>query len=543
MDMPSPNSPPRDRLRHKWFPAIVILTAIAWWIYRALDVRYMTSRDLMVAAISTLAISAWYLFSSNRPPRTRAKIVAACWAAAFVLLAVFKPVYNGDMGIYSWHLRFAADTAPPLTPIATDAAITDWQTTPHDYPAFLGGGYWPEVKNVTLDPDWQAHPPQLVWRHEIGAGWSAFAIAGSYAFTQEQRGDQELVTCYQLETGAPVWTHADAVRFDPADLQGGLGGIGPRATPTIVDAKAYTQGATGIVNCLDARTGHVLWSHDTTAETGADVTIWGKSGSPLLLDDQVIVSVGAPADLDARDKFHSSLVAYDAKTGDVRWAAGNRPAAYTTPIAATLAGVRQILVVNESYLTAHRASDGKVLWEQPWGSETDTTASCIQPIPLPGDRVMLCKGYGFGVSQLVITRDAEGKFTAKPIWEPPTVTVMKSKFSNLVLRDGYTYGLDEVMLECMELETGHVAWKKRRQPEFGHGQLLLVGDVILVLSETGELALVKVSPQRYQELASIQALDAANITWNTLAFSAPYLLVRNAHEAACYRLPLVGEPQ
>ena len=467
--------------------------------------------------------------------------MAGCWLAVFALLAVFKPVYNGDMGIYAWRLRFAATPDQSLATADSKSSISDWRTTPHDYPGFLGLGYWPEVKGVTLDPDWQAHPPELVWRHEIGAGWSSFAIVGNYAFTQEQRGDQELVTCYRLDTGAPVWTHADTARFDPADFQGGLGGIGPRCTPTIVGERVYTQGATGIVNCLEARTGRVVWTHDTIAETGADVTVWGKSGSPLVTDGVVIISVGAPLDLAAREKFHSSLVAYDAESGEVLWAAGSRPASYATPVVATLAGVRQILIVNESYVTAQRATDGKVLWEQPWGSETDTSASCVQPIPLADDRVLLCKGYGVGVSLLQVARDADGHFTAKPVWDPPINPVMKSKFANLALRDGYAYGLDEVLVECLDVATGNIKWKKRRHPEFGHGQLMLVGDKLLVISETGELALVEASPERYHELASIQALDAANVTWNNPAFSAPYVLVRNAREAACYRLPILSD--
>jgi outer membrane protein assembly factor BamB len=547
--MPSDSSKPSQSsvnsvlgrpLRHKWFPAVVLASATSWWIWRAIDVRYMTSHHLMVVAGSAVLISAWYLAYGGRPTRTRAKIVGACWFVALALSAVFKPVYNGDMGIYSWRLRFAADPATSALVRGPGGEIKDWQTTPRDYPGFLGGNYWAEVKGVPLDPDWQTHPPQLVWRHEIGAGWSSFAIVGNYAFTQEQRGDQELVSCYRLDTGEPVWTHEDTARFDPADFQGGLGGIGPRATPTVVDGKVYTQGGTGIVNCLDARSGRVVWSHDTTAETGAAVTIWGKSGSPVVTDGIVLVNVGAPAEAEVRGKFDSSLVAYDAETGKVRWAAGNRPASYASPVVVTLSGERQVVMLNESYVTAHRARDGAVLWEYPWANESDTTASCVQPIPLSGDRVLLCKGYGYGTSLLSISRDAEGKYAAKPVWDPPINPAMKSKFANPIVHDGYVYGLDEVMLECMELETGKIAWKKRRHPEFGHGQVMLLGDKLLVLSETGELALVEATPERYHELCSIQALDEANITWNNPAFSMPYFLIRNAHQAACYRLPLVN---
>src|SRR5205085_2082707 len=132
----------------------------------------------------------------------------------------------------------------------------DWRPTPHDYSRFLGNGYWAEVKGVELETDWKTHPPQELWRHEIGAGWSAFSIVGNYAVTQEQRGENELVTSYKVDTGEPVWTHADKTRFDPADVKGSLGGPGPRATPTVLGDRIFTQGGTGIVNCLDARTGN-----------------------------------------------------------------------------------------------------------------------------------------------------------------------------------------------------------------------------------------------------------------------------------------------
>jgi outer membrane protein assembly factor BamB len=205
---------------------------------------------------------------------------------------------------------------------------------------------------------------------------------------------------------------------------------------------------------------------------------------------------------------------------------------------ATLAGERQIIVVNEGWVTGHRASDGQVLWEFPWADKDDGSASCPQPVPLEGDRLFLSKGYGVGCSLLSIQRDDGGIFSATPLWQPPIKKVMKTKFSNVLVRDGFVYGLDDVLLECIELETGAVKWKKRRTPVFGHGQIMLIGNTILVLSEAGELALVEATPGEYRELANLQALDDGNVTWNNPAFSPPYLLVRNALEAACYHLPV-----
>jgi outer membrane protein assembly factor BamB len=366
-------------------------------------------------------------------------------------------------------------------------------------------------------------------------------VVGNYGFTQEQRGNEELVCCYRLIDGSIVWTHADSVRFDPSDVAGGVGSVGPRATPTVANGKVFSQGATGIVNCLDARTGKTIWSHDTVKETKASLLQWGKSGSPLVVDDKVIISIGAPEDESLRKQFDHSIVAYDAQSGDICWHNGNRIADYASPLVATFCAEQQIIVINQGWVSSHRVGDGSILWEYPWSKIGDTEDSAVQPIPLPGDRLFLCKGYGIGASLWKIRQKTDDQFAVEPQWTPSIIPAMKSKFSSVVLRNGYIYGLDDTLLECIELQTGKVMWKSRRRPTFGHGQIILAGDALLVVSESGEVVLVEVSPQRYHEIGCIQALDSNNPTWNNPAFSKPYLLIRNAHEAACYRLSLVED--
>lgn len=531
----------RDRVRHVWFPIIVIGLVVVWWLRREAATGYTTLVHVLVILVSAVLLSAWFAGFGGGRKRVRHWIVRVGWLAFIAWMVMMKPVYNGDMGIYAWRWRFGRSADEMLAGATGGGEASEWRTTPHDYPRFLGNDYWAEVPGVELETDWQAYPPEEVWRHEIGAGWSGIAIVGDYAVTQEQRGNVELVSCYRVDTGELVWAHGDQTRFDPADFQGSIGGIGPRATPTIHDGRILTQGGTGIVNCLDARTGVVIWSHDTHAEIGADPLVWGQAGSPLVAGDLVIVSVGAPNDEAARENFDSSLVAYDFETGSLRWAAGSRQASYASPLVATLAGERQIVMVNEEYITAHRVDDGTVLWEYPWANEGDSNATTTQPIPLAGDRLFLSKGYGVGSSLLRVSKEADGRFAVEPLWDPPIKRVMKTKFANVVVRDGYVYGLDEVLLSCVEIATGDRKWKKRRNPAFGHGQIMLIGDLILVLSESGEVALVEATPEKYRELAQMQALDSANATWNTPAFAAPYLLVRNAREIACYRLPLADD--
>jgi outer membrane protein assembly factor BamB len=518
---------------------LIVGAALAWWLWQAWQSRYQTFNHVLVVLLAIIGLSAWYLMFGTARRWKRLAVVGAVWLLIVMGGTVFQPVYNGAMGIDHWKLRYAREADQKLRQIDSAGIADDWQTLPRDYPRFLGNGYWAEVHGVSLETDWQSHPPRELWRREIGGGWSSFAIVGNYAVTQEQRGENELVTCYRLETGEPVWTHADKARFDPADFQGSLGDIGPRATPTIVGERIYAQGGTGIVNCLDARTGEVIWSCDTAKEFETPVTTWGKSGSPLVVDGMVVISVGATGDASGEDDTspgaNCSLVAFDAESGEVRWADGTRRAAYASPVVATLAGERQIIIVNHSWVTSHRASDGKVLWEHPWADENDSNASASQPVPLDGDRLFLSKGYGTGASLLSVRRDAAG-FALEPLWKPPIKRVMKTKFSNVVVRDGFVYGLDDVLLSCIELETGKLQWKKRRDPEFGYGQILLVGDAILVLSETGELVLVECTPEEYRELANVQALEPENVTWNNPAFAPPYLVVRNGREAVCYEV-------
>ena len=532
------------RSRRVWFPWVwmgLIVGAYLLFQLSGPDQDVKNFFRIIAVLLGLLGLSAWCLLGSGFSRPMRWGVGLAPWVLGLVFFSQVELINNGDVGVVGWRWRWAPKPDETLQlPDAVSAseeppAIRDWQTTPRDYPRFLGNGYWAEVRDVRLETDWRTHPPRELWRRKIGAGWSGFSIVGDYAVTQEQRGPNELVTCYNLHTGDIVWTHADPVRFDPRG-SGALGGVGPRATPTIHDAKVITQGATGVVNCLDARTGKVIWSHDTLAENQASNLLWGKSGSPLVVvrengDDMVVVSVGGAAG--------RSLVAYHLDTGQVLWSAGHRRSSYASPVLTRLVGEPQILSINEDYITSYRIDDGAVLWEHPWPGDSNANASIPQPIPLAGDRVFLSKGYGVGASLLQIKRDEQGAFHVRPLWKPAIRPVMKTKMGNDVVRDGFVYGLDGGILQCLELETGKSRWKKRRHPAIGHGQIMLVGDMILILSESGELVLVEASPKKYRELARMQVLDESEVTWNNPAFSPPYLLVRNAQEAACYELPLV----
>ncbi len=540
----SPEATNKKPARLRWFPLLWLLLVGGSLIgirTSGLDQDYKNSATAICLALILVGLTGWVFLCSRYTMRKRLLWGGLPWLVVVALRGSVDMVNNGDVGIVSWRWRWSASHDQRLeVPTSEQGATFDWVTTSHDYPSFLGGGYWAEVPNVHLAVDWENNPPTEMWRCPVGAGWSGFAIVGEYAVTQEQRGEQELVVCYRITTDDPegeiVWTHGDPVRFDPSGA-GALGYVGPRATPTIYDGRVITMGATGILNCLDARTGELLWSHDTLKENNTDNIMWGKANSPAILAEEgeptlVVVSVGAPT---------ASLIAYDLETGKEVWAKGHRRSSYASPVVCELLGERQILTVNEDFLTAHSANDGSVLWEFPWDGNSDSNATASQPLPLGDDQVFVSKGYGIGASLLQIVRNEEGRIVPKPLWNPPVRKVMKTKLGNVVVRDGFIYGLDGGILQCIDIEQGKSQWKKRRLPAIGHGQLMAIGDSLVIISETGELIVVAIDPEEYLELASMRIFSEDQITWNNPAFSAPYLLLRNARQAVCLKMPVVEE--
>ncbi len=518
--MPTLNS--KSRIR--WLPAAIIialtiLAIILLWSVDAPQRQWRVLQTVLVLMLSFLLMLLWLLFFSRLRWKVRLIAFGAIVLIIFLSTTLFRVKgFSGDLvPLLEW--RWSEKAAESLTSNAS--------TTPgafsKDYPQFLGPHRNGTVQGIKLARDWSERPPQLLWRQPIGAGWSAFAVVGNSAITQEQRGEHEMVVCYDLMSGQEQWSHSDRDRYEATPA-----GVGPRATPTIVEDRVYTLGATGILNCLDFATGERIWSEDILYDNDAELASWGMSGSPLILNDLVVVSAGG--------KDGKSLVAYHKDTGERVWRDGSDPAGYSSPLMATLAGVPQILIFNYGSVAAHDPSDGGILWQHPWPNTTE----CIsQPVPLPNDHLFVSSGYGIGCKLFQIAHDADNQLKATLVWETPR---LKAKFTNVVYRDGYIYGLDDGVLVCLDLTDGQRRWKRGR---YGHGQVILVdgpdeiddqNGLLLVSGESGDILLVEVNPNESKELARFPALTSK--TWNNPALAGQYLLVRNDREAACYELPL-----
>ena len=382
------------------------------------------------------------------------------------------------------------------------------------FPQFLGPDRTGVLRGVLLATSLDVRPPRLVWRHAVGAGWSGFAVADGLAITQEQRGGDEMVVAYDLMTGIPRWAHRDPIRYASV-----VAGDGPRATPTISGTRVATLGSTGLLTILDVRTGRRLWQKTIGPDNGALEPPWGRSGSPLVMNRRVIVSAGGPSG--------RSLVAYALDTGARVWSGGSDQAGYASPIVLTLLGLPQVVIFNQASLAGHDPDTGAALWSQPWPGESPNVAV---PIRIADDLVLASTGYGVGSKLVKLRRAADGSITTSIVWESLR---LKAKFTNPVLHEGFVYGLDDGVLTCIDAGTGERRWKAGR---YGHGQTLLVADVLLVSTEDGEIVLVEPSPAGHHELGRFTALDGK--TWNPPALAGKYLLVRNDREAALFEMAL-----
>jgi len=388
-------------------------------------------------------------------------------------------------------------------------------------PSTQSANYWTDFRGPLRDGHYQQTPirtawpsdgPPELWRIPVGGGYASMVVANGRVFTIEQRRDQEVVAAYDFGGGRELWTHAWDAHF-----QESMGGDGPRATPTWHDGKIYALGAEGDFVCLDAATGELLWGKNILEEHGASNLNWGMAASPLIVDEKVIVQPGG--------SNGNSVVAYHKETGEVIWTALDDKQAYTSPMEVTLGGRRQIISVSAQRMMGLAIEDGALLWDYPWTTSYDVNAA--QPLIVDENHALISAGYGHGAALVKVTASGAG-FRAEQVWQNIN---MKNKFTSSVLLDEYAYGLDENILAAIGVRSGERQWKGGR---YGYGQVILAGGHLIVLSERGDLALVKATPEGHQELARFSALSGK--TWNHPAISDARLLVRNQTEMACYDL-------
>ena len=510
-----------NHIRPRWTLGFVLL-GLPWVGVALLYVvpswdrfSHMQTTAVMAAGLLSIALAmVWLVGMSGLKWGQRGKgLLLLLGAGAGFAGLVRKDGHMGDfLPQLSWRWQAKpgeAATAPLEVKSHAGEAIAFTTDQPGDSPRFLGADGTNWRANAVLAEDWTTTAPKELWRRSIGLGWSGFVVAGEFAITQEQRGEDELTVAYRLSTGEPLWQHAEKARFEES-----MGGNGPRATPTAHDGKVYALGATGILTCLDGRRGALIWRRDTLLEAGHENLMWAKSSSPLIVGDRVIVTLG---------KGPQTLAAYATTTGEPVWRSGPSGSAYSSPVLIEVGGKPAVLTLFSKSVEAHDVATGAELWAWTEGFRA-ASANVTNPLFITPDRVLVAMGYGVGATMLKVAPNTAPEI----VWES---LKMKPKFTNLVVRGGQVWGLDEGRLACLDLARGDALW---RGSSFGHGQILGVGEALVIQSERGEVVIAEASARAERVLQRIPALSSK--TWNQPCLAGRHLLVRNDREVVCFEL-------
>jgi outer membrane protein assembly factor BamB len=428
-----------------------------------------------------------------------------------LLLAFLCCVGFAALGIYHYLnvRRYQANAAllrelqSARFPESTPARIGDW-------PGWRGPMRDGVSRETGLMTDWPGAGPPVVWQAPVGRGYSSMAVTGGRVFTQFQEGLNAVVIALDAETGRELW------RFHYPCAQTGDPTYGPcpRSTPTVDGDRVYVAGGNGHFHCLDVESGTLRWQKNFLQEFGARLPQWGMAFSPLIEGDLVVTHPGAPG---------RSVIAFKKFTGQLVWQAGDDPAGYSSPIAADLAGQRQLLMFTGKALLGLSLT-GEVMWRFPW--ETSYDCNVATPI-IRGDYVLLSSGYGKGCALLKAT----------PGWLAPTVTPVYehnelcTHFSSCVLVGEHIYGFSDTVLKCMEFRSGDIVWKRSG---LGRGSLLAADGLLYVLGENGQLVLAEATPQRFRERSSFRF--SKQRCWSVPVLAQGKLYVRDEEKLVCYDL-------
>jgi outer membrane protein assembly factor BamB len=509
----------------------------AWWLERVVGClgvmaaitvsvmwmdKTMLGPPIVVLTLpSTLAVFALTLATLSRMLSFRRTLVAI--ATSFLMAGFSTLLQNdgatGDFGFgFDWRWKptpeqiFLSSRDSDSNPTAASRPTAESFANP-EWPGFRGLNRDGIFHGSKIESDWNLSPPKEIWRVALGPAWSSFAVADPFLVTQEQRGEMEAIVCYDANTGREVWSHEIQSRFFDA-----LGGLGPRATPTLANNSVFALGAEGLLIRLAPTDGTAIWKVDLRELTQQPPPMWGFSCSPLVVDDLVIVHAAGPG--------NHGIIAFDSETGTVRWSVAADKDSYSSLHRTDFFGQVQVVFVGSHGVTFLDPSNGSTLLEHEFKI---SGYRAVQPAVVDTNRLLFTsESAGSRLIQLSMT---DGKLEAEVIW---TSRGIKPDFNDLVVHDGFIYGFDGAIFVCVDLQDGSRRWRKGR---YGKGQALLLADsgLLLVISEQGKLIVLEANPEEHREIASIEALNGK--TWNHPVVVGDRLYLRNANEAVCYQLP------
>jgi len=370
-----------------------------------------------------------------------------------------------------------------------------FHTPAADWPCFRGPDHNGISKETGWSAKWPAEGPKQLWQAKVGIGFASLAVSAGRVYTTGNAKDTDTVFCFDANTGAKLWEYAYPAPLDPKYYEGG-----PSATPTLDGDRVFTFSKRGLVHCLDAARGTLIWSKNLMEELKAKMPTWGFASSVLIEDNLAIVNVG------------SAGAALDKMTGKVVWSSGPDETGYSTPVPITAGGQRAVALAIKQDVVALGVKDGKEIWRFPWKTSYDVNAA--DPI-LDGSKVFVSSGYNHGGGVF----DVSAK-PAKKIWENKN---MRNQFNSSILWRGHLYGVDDNQLRCLVFDTGEVKWSEK---SVGKGSLMMADGKLIVLSEKGELMVADATPAAFKPISRAQVLGGK--CWSTPVLANGKIYCRNA---------------
>jgi outer membrane protein assembly factor BamB len=358
-----------------------------------------------------------------------------------------------------------------------------------DWPQFLGPNRNGVSSEAGLDTSWPKDGPRVVWKCEVGAGWSGPVVAAGRLILFHRHGDEEIVASLDAATGKEQWKfsyatgYEDDFGFDP----------GPRATPLVADKHVYTLGAEGKMHCLELATGKKVWARALKEDYRAAKGFFGIATSPVLEGNLLLVNIGGE---------NAGIVALNKDTGKEVWKATKDAASYSSPVVATIDGARHALFLTRAGIVSLDPVNGNVRFSKSWRSRNNASVNAASPVVV-GKDVFFSASYDTGAILLAAKKDSFDE-----IWSNDES--LSCHYGTPIYHDGRLYGFhgrqeQKASLRCIDWKTGEVRWTKER---FGCGSMIRAADLLVNLSENGELVLLEATPRSYKELARAPVLGA-----------------------------------
>lgn len=359
----------------------------------------------------------------------------------------------------------------------------------------------------------------MLWEKSVGSGFAGPVVAGDRVIIFHREGSDMTTEAWDAKTGKPVWRttyvtdYVDSFGFDN----------GPRAVPAVADGRVFTHGPEGRVTALDLKTGKELWAYDTAAALQSQPGFFGRAASPLVVDGKVIIAAGGML-----ESKPAGLIALEAGSGKLVWTGVDDEAGYASPVMADGA----ILAWMRNQLWLVNPETGFALGSLPLRSGMDASVNAATPVPCGDGRWLVSAGYGVGAHLLKVRAFQEPAFES--VWEKQRT--LDCHYSTPIFHEGHVYGFHGRQemgqtLRCVELATGKVCWES---PQIPGGTLLLAGDRLLVVTEQGELWVVKATPAAFDQILNAQILRSSHRSH--AAFANGVLYARDNEKLVAVRL-------